>query len=161
MFSKIYKTAFAPIEKPMMVWDGECGFCKYWITHWNSKTDDRLDYFTFQEVASQYPDIPLQEFRKASRLIETDGRIYSGPDSAFRSFSYFNPKTLVWHRWYNSYKWFTFICDHGYNFIATHRPFMFNLTILFFGKDPKSVKPYWAIIILLLIAGYYTVAVYL
>lgn len=46
------------------------------------KTDDCLDYSNFQEVASRYPEIPLREFKKASKLIETDRGIYSGLDSA-------------------------------------------------------------------------------
>src|SRR5690606_26091739 len=105
MFSKIEKTAFPPNEKPMMVWDGECGFCKYWITRWKSKTDDRIEYQTFQQVAENYKDIPLKEFKKASRFIETDGYVFSGPDSAYKSFTYFGKEDSRWHRWYAKYKW--------------------------------------------------------
>ena len=148
MFSKIIQTAFPPTKKPMMVWDGECGFCKYWITNWKSRTGSNIEYRTYQEVASHYADIPLKEFKKASRLIETDGKVFNGPDSAFRSFTYFKKKLSIWHRWYSEYKWFTSISDHTYNFIAKHRSFMFKLTKLFFGKDPQALKHYWLFIIL-------------
>ena len=86
MFTKFYRTNYPPTEKPMMVWDGECGFCKYWVTRWKMYTGDRITYKTYQEVASQFKDIPLKEFKKASRLIEPNGSVYSGPDSAYRSF---------------------------------------------------------------------------
>ena len=161
MFFKINKTAFPPIEKPMMVWDGECGFCKYWIINWKSKTGNNIEYKTYQEVASQYPDIPLKEFRKASRLIEPDGRVFSGPDSAFRSFTYFKPKVLIWHRWYSEYKWFTSLCDNAYNYIAKHRTFMFKLTNIFFGKNPQSLKPYWLFIILFIGVSIYSMIKFL
>ena len=161
MFSKIEKTAFPPIEKPMMVWDGECGFCNYWITRWKSKTEDRINYKSFQEVAEYFGDIPLKEFKKASRLIETDGSVFSGPDSAFRSFTYFENEDFRWHRWYSKYKWFTFLSDHSYNFIAKHRSFMFTLTKIFFGKNPEAIKPYWFLILLFLFSIIYLLLKYL
>lgn len=143
MFSKIKKTNHPPLQKPIMVWDGECSFCKYWITRWKSKTLYNIDYKQFQEVASQFKDIPLKEFKKASRLIETDGSIYSGPDSAYKSFTHFKTPDSQWHYWYLEYRWFTIISDHSYNIIAKNRNFFFTLTKFFFGKNPKSLKPYW------------------
>ncbi|MDN3725462.1 DCC1-like thiol-disulfide oxidoreductase family protein [Aequorivita sp. SDUM287046] len=161
MFSKIQRTAFPPLEKPMMVWDGECGFCKYWITHWKSKTADRLDYRTYQEVAGNFPDIPLKEFKKASRLIELDGTVYSGPDSAYKSFTYFKTEDFRWHRWYSKDNWFTWLSDRGYNFIAKHRSFMFPLSKIFFGKNPEAMKPYWFLELLFLFSIFYLLLKYL
>jgi len=158
MFSKIQRTAFPPIKKPMMVWDGKCGFCRYWISRWKSKTGNNIDYRTFQEVAEMYNDIPLKEFKKASRLIETNGSIYSGPDSAFRSFNYFEKKDTRWHRWYTRYTWFTWLSDHSYNFIAKNRSLMFTLTKLCFGKNPKTIRPYWILWLLVLFAALYFLA---
>lgn len=149
MFSKIKQTAFPPATKPIMVWDGECSFCKFWITNWKSKTDERIDYRTLLEVAGQFEDIPLKEFKKASRLIEPNGSVYSGPDSAYRSFLYSNNNNFSWHKWYSGNNIFTFLSDHTYNFIAKNRSFMFALTKLFFGKNPESLKPYWLILILM------------
>ena len=82
----------------MMVWDGECGSCKYWITYWKSRTGNSVDYRTFQKVSAQFEDISLEEFKKASRLIEVDGSVYSGPDSAFRTFRYFKNPSLSLHQ---------------------------------------------------------------
>ncbi len=154
MFQKFSKTNYPPSNKPVLVWDGECGFCKYWVTRWKSLTHDKIDYKTYQEIASQFQDIPLKEFKKASRLIETDGNMYSGPDSAYRSYTY-TQKNLPWHTWYTNYSWFTKLSDHGYNFIAKHRPFFFKLTKMFFGSDSKRLKPYWLLYLLILLAVFY------
>lgn len=161
MFSKIEKTAFPPLEKPVMVWDGNCGFCNYWITRWKSKTGDRIHYKTFQEVSKNYPDIPLKEFKKASRLIEMDGQIYSGPNSAYRSFLYFNKPNEKWHWWYSESGWFTYLSDHTYNFIAKHRSIMFTLTKILFGKNPNVLKPYWFFIILSIVLVIYLLSKFL
>ncbi len=151
MLTKIPKTNFPPVHKNIFIWDGECGFCKYWITRWKAKTQGKLVFQTFQEAAQNFPDIPLKEFKKASRLIETDGSIYSGPDSAYRSFVYFENKITRWHLWYKKYKWFRDLSDHTYNFIAKNRALMFRLTKIFFGNDPENLKPYWIVYLSLLV----------
>ena len=154
MFQKFEQTAYPPGYKPVLVWDGECGFCKYWVTRWKSLTGEKVTYKTYQETAHQFPDIPLKEFKKASRLIETDGKIYSGPDSAYRSYTYTN-KNLPWHTWYHQHNWFTKLSDHGYNYIAKQRPLFFTLTKLFFGKNPERLQLYWLGYLLLFLAVFY------
>lgn len=161
MFAKIRRTDFPPKDKPMMVWDGKCGFCKYWITNWKSNTKDRIEYSTYQEVASRYPDIPLKEFKKASRLIEMDGSVFSGPDSAFRSFLYFEKEDSKWHRWYSQKKWFQSLCDYGYNFIAKHRPQTFKVTKILFGRNPARLKHYWILYLLIILLAFYFLLKYL
>ncbi|MDR7130609.1 putative DCC family thiol-disulfide oxidoreductase YuxK [Algoriphagus sp. 4150] len=146
MFTKIQHTQFPP-DQPLFLWDGECGFCKYWIIVWKSKTEG-LTYTTFQEAASDFPDIPLKEFKKASRLIETDGSVFSGPDSAYRTFYYFRKPKKRWHRLYQKSGFFQKFSDHTYNWIAKNRPLMMNLTKAFWGKNPIRRKPYWMIYLL-------------
>jgi predicted DCC family thiol-disulfide oxidoreductase YuxK len=143
MFAKIQKTQ-SPPSQALFIWDGECGFCKYWIIIWKSKTTN-LNYKTFQEVSGEFPDIPLKEFKKASRLIEIDGSVFSGPDSAYRTFWYFEKTQKHWHRWYQQSSLFRQLSDHGYNFIAKNRPLMMKLTLAFWGKNPVNRKPYWVV----------------
>src|SRR5437773_2587310 len=33
-----------PPAKPLLIFDGECGFCRRWIERWQAKTGDRIDY---------------------------------------------------------------------------------------------------------------------
>ena len=135
-----------------MVWDGQCGFCKYWITRWKRMTGDQVDYKTFQEVAGDFADIPLKEFKKASRLIEPDGKVYSGPDSAYRSYDFSQKRNYPFHNWYLKNGWFQKASDRVYNHIAKNRPFYHELTTTLFGKDPLRLKPYWVIYLLALIS---------
>lgn len=141
MFAKILKTQNTP-KQPLFIWDGECGFCKYWIIVWKSKTVD-LTYATFQEVAEEFPEIPLKEFKKASRLIEPDGSVFSGPDSAYRTLWYYKKPQKYLHRWYQQSGLFRWLSDHGYNSIAKNRPIMMKLTLAFWGKNPLKRKPFW------------------
>lgn len=148
MFEKIEYTKYPP-SKNILIWDGDCGFCKYWKTRWEAKTRDKIHFKTYQEFASQFPDIPLKEFKKASRLIETDGKIYSGPDSAYRSLWHSGKE--IWHNLYQSRSWFRYLSDHSYNHIAKNRSLYFKITKLCFGKEPLKMKPYWLIYLSVLV----------
>ncbi|MAZ73876.1 MAG: thiol-disulfide oxidoreductase [Flavobacteriaceae bacterium] len=150
MFQKFDTTKFPPENKPVLVWDGDCGFCKYWVTRWEMMTKGQVRFKTYQEVASDFPDIPIKEFKKASRFISAKGFIYSGPDSAYMSYYIANKKS-PWHQWYTSYSWFTKLSDHGYNFIAKHRSFFFKLTKAFLGSNPHSFTHYWLVYLVCLV----------
>ncbi len=142
MFKKIEHTKFPPKEKPLLVWDGACGFCKYWVTRWKKLTKDKVAFKPYQEVAHLFPDIPLKEFKKASRFISTKGTVHSGPDSAYKSYQIANAAS-PWHSWYNHYSWFQKLSDHGYNYIAKNRSFFFKLTKFLLGSNPLSFKHFW------------------
>jgi len=142
MFKKIQRVSTRP-SQPTLIWDGECDFCKYWVTVWQIRTAKSVVFQPFQEVHDRFVSIPLKEFKKASRFIEIDGAVYSGPDSAYRSFLYFNSAIRFPHRWYHQSSFFRSISNHAYNWIAKNRPLMFGLTKLLWGSNPLNRKPYW------------------
>ncbi|MCB7480639.1 thiol-disulfide oxidoreductase DCC family protein [Christiangramia sediminis] len=148
MFKKIQYTQHPPSSN-ILIWDGDCGFCKFWKTRWQAKTKGKVEFKTYQDYAQNFSDIPIKEFKKASRLIETDGKVYSGPDSAYRSIWHAGNK--LWHQMYASNPIFQSLSDHGYNHIAKNRSFFFKLTKLFFGRDPLNLKPYWLLYLILLV----------
>ena len=152
MFTKIDFTNHKP-NTPVLVWDGHCGFCKFWKTRWEIRTGSQVKYITLQEHSHDFPDIPEKEFKKASRLITKDGKIFSGPDSAYKAMWFGGVKK--WHSWYHKSSFFQQISDHGYNHIAKNRSFYYKLTVNLFGNNPKSLKPYWLIYLLFLIAIIY------
>ena len=127
-----------------MIWDGNCGFCRYWIKRWQRFTKDTLDYEPFQTAAKRFPDIDTIHFKQASRLVETDGTIYSGPRSAYRTFTY-GSKWGFLDRWYQNSGFFQGISDVLYNKVASHRSFLFKLTKALFGSNPDEIRPFWFI----------------
>lgn len=147
MFEKIKHTKYAP-KKTMLVWDGDCGFCKYWKTRWQIKTGNTIDFIPYQKIAKKFKDIPIKEFKKASRLIEPDGKVYNGPDSAFRSL--WHEDMIYWHKLYQSNRLFRNLADYAYNHIAKHRSFYFIISKILWGKNPKTPRAYWLIYILII-----------
>ncbi len=157
MFQKIHKTGFPPAGKPVLVWDGHCGFCAYWVARWQKITGEKVEYKTFQETAEIFADIPLKEFKKASRLIDTQGFVYSGPRSAFRTLKIGGSGWKFLDDWYATRPWFEKLCDNTYNWIAKNRPFMFRLTKAMFGANPHQPRPFWVIYVGILVYFIYWV----
>lgn len=63
-------------EKPWLIYDGECEFCRTWIERWKKISGDQVEYYPYQEVAELFPDINPQAFEEAVHLIDTEGRVY-------------------------------------------------------------------------------------
>jgi len=57
-------------SRPLLIYDGDCGFCFYWASYWQKLTGDRVDYRPYQQVAAQYPEISEAEFQRAVQYTE-------------------------------------------------------------------------------------------
>ncbi|TQD39390.1 thiol-disulfide oxidoreductase DCC family protein [Haloflavibacter putidus] len=148
MYKEIKQTSFKP-QRPILVWDGDCGFCKFWKTRWQLKTGDKIAYKTYQEIARFLEDIPLKEFKKASKLIEPNGKVYNGPNSAYRSLWYAGNK--FWYNLFESSQLFKKVSKHTYNHIAKNRSFYFKLTKFALGDNPRKLKHYWIFYLFLVV----------
>lgn len=144
------------LKKPILIWDGQCGFCKYWVIRWQQMTGGKVDYAPYQEVGEQFDDIPESEFRKAAFLVEPDGRLYRGMGAAFRTFTYGSGWGFL-YRWYTGSYLFRKQCDGLYRWIVRNRSFLYKVTTALCGKDPEKVQAYWLIYLLALL----TVVVFL
>ena len=76
------ESSAAPTARPLLVYDGDCGFCVYWARYWQKLTGDGVDYRPYQEVAAQYPAIPLASFQRAVQYITPDGHTPAPPRRA-------------------------------------------------------------------------------
>ena len=70
--------------RPTLIYDGDCGICKEWVTYWEGLTGTRVVYRPYQDAAQDYPDIPLDTFRHAIQFVETDAHVYSGAAATYR-----------------------------------------------------------------------------
>ena len=134
MFKKVKHTAYPPKERPLLVWDGNCGFCHYWALKLRRLSDDKIDLAPYQDVASDFPDIPFERFESAAQLIEPDGSVYSGPASLYRT-RYLYGKPFL-HKLYTRFTPFRWLSDIGYQIIANNRGRLYGLTVKLFGKRP-------------------------
>src|SRR5258708_2870117 len=74
-----------PPEEPWMLFDGECSFCRYWVTRWKAILRDKAVFLPFQEAGERFPEIPVEAFRSAVHLIEPSGEVTRGAEAVFRA----------------------------------------------------------------------------
>lgn len=72
-----------PRDLPLLVFDGDCAFCRRWIARWQRRTGGAVEYAPFQEAATSLPQIPPDVFTKAVVFIWPSGRIALGADAVF------------------------------------------------------------------------------
>jgi predicted DCC family thiol-disulfide oxidoreductase YuxK len=131
------RTKYPPKKKALMVYDGNCGFCKYWLVKWKKISAEQIDYEPFQTAAQRFDDIPLQEFQNAVQLILTNGEVYSGAKAAYFTYT-INKKLPFLFRAYLKISAFRWISDRIYRLIAQNRNRAFLLTKVLFGPDPSK-----------------------
>jgi predicted DCC family thiol-disulfide oxidoreductase YuxK len=120
-------------DKPILIYDGDCGFCRRWILRWNSLTRDAVDYAPYQEVQKEFPEITLKQFQSSVQLVEPNGEITSGAESVYRSLAYAQKKWPYWM--YRNVPGCRPLSDRFYQVVARNRSTFSALTKLFWGND--------------------------
>ncbi len=128
-------------QKTVLIWDKECGFCKYWITKWQMIVDEKkIDLRPYQEVANEFPDLDRKLFGKAVRLITPDGKVYLGASAAFKSLELGGATDLPMS-WYIQNPTFAELTEWLYQKVADNRPFLHDVSLFFLGQNPKKIRP--------------------
>ncbi len=123
-----------PPREPLMVYDGDCNFCRFWIARWRERTGRRIDYRRSQQVAERFPEIPHRDFEHAVQLIEPDGTVTAGSDAVFRAFEISGSEPF-WLRALRRIPGFSKISRIAYRFIAAHRMTFSIFTRVLWGSS--------------------------
>ncbi len=123
-----------PPEKPLLLFDGDCGFCRRWVERWKSLTGDRVDYAPSQEAGSRFPEISAEEFRRSVQLVLPDGRVFEGAEAVFVSLS-FAPRRKWLLAVYRNVPGFAPVSEAAYRLIARHRTAASAATSALWGKS--------------------------
>ena len=126
-------------RKPLLIYDNACDFCRYWIAQWQHVTGDRIDYAPSQEVATQFPEIPLSAFENSVQLILQNGTVLSGAEAVLRAL---NNGSFLWC--YYRLPGFASLAEAIYNFIAQHRPFFSAVTRSLWGTHTERATSYFS-----------------
>jgi predicted DCC family thiol-disulfide oxidoreductase YuxK len=128
-----------PPTKPVMIFDGNCSFCRRWVARWRGWTQDLVDYRPYQEAAAEFPEIPPENFGKAAYLIEPNGRVSIGPHAAFRALQLAGRHR--WLAWADEHlPGFALLAESAYELIAAHRDAADRIDLLLLGlqTDPPT-----------------------
>ncbi len=119
--------------KPVVLYDGTCGFCKIWIEYWKRLTGDGLEYAASQERGAEFPQIAAEDFAGSVQLVAPDGTVSSGAKAVYGTLEHARGKRWL-KKAYEASPLFAAASEAGYRTIAAHRNFFYRATALTFGK---------------------------
>ena len=140
------------MSKSILIYDGECSFCRRWIVRWKCITGDRVEYLASQEVGERFPQIPIEDYERSVLLVDSDGNLFEGAEAVFRTLACVPGKT--WPLWvYRNVPGFSLITEWGYQTVAKNREALGIFSSCIFGKKEDPVTFYLSRKIFLIILG--------
>src|SRR5260370_36926292 len=125
-------------DKPLLIFDGNCGFCRKWVDYGRQITGDRVRYAPASEVASEFPQIPPEAFARAVQVVLPDGEVLEGARAVFETLR--SAPGWSWPPWmYQHVPGFAPASEAAYRIIASHRPLFDRVTVILFGS--KLIAP--------------------
>ena len=125
-----------PPGRPLLVFDGDCTFCRTWIGYWKLLTGEAIAYAPYQEAAEGFPETPREDFQRAVQLILPGGERFSAAHAVFRSLA--AVPGYAWLQWaYQRVPGFAAMTEWVYRQVAAHRSFAYHATVLLWGKHPQ------------------------
>jgi lipase maturation factor 1 len=131
-------------SKPVVLFDGDCNFCRRWIARWRDFTGDAVEYIPYQDaaVAERFPELSAGRMAEAVHFITTDGAIHSGADAVFRALAVRRGgRGAAWA--YQRLPGFAGIAEFLYGLVARHRMFFSRLTRLLWGAHVERPGHYY------------------
>lgn len=122
-------------ERPVLVFDGECAFCCFWVERWQGVTEGRVEFLPSQEAAARFPDVAPEVYSEAVQLFEGGQLRLSGADAVFRVLEF---AALPWSttgRVVAGVPGGLWLARKFYSWIAAHRCLLGRLTQWFFGGN--------------------------
>ena len=135
-------------RRPVLVFDGDCGFCRLWIERWRRATRGKVDDEPFQTAAVNHPEVARKDFAEAVHLFEA-GRTSRGAEAVLRALAH-APGLSLLPRLY-AMPGVAPVAEAVYRFIAERRPFFSRLTRLLWGHS--TVTPSIGFTVRLVLAG--------
>jgi predicted DCC family thiol-disulfide oxidoreductase YuxK len=145
-------------QKPIILFDGDCSFCRRWIDRWRFYARDQINFEPYQQAADRFPKIPREQLQRAIHLIEPDGAVSSGAGAVFRML--WLVEHCPWLYWlYDFLPGFAFLAEQFYRLVANHRDGFDKLDMLLIGKTTEpATYQYTCALFLRFLGAIYVIA---
>lgn len=123
---------------PLVLYDGECGFCTSSMRRWIIAGNGRLEFSAVQDGAGEAYGFPSDRPMGAVHLIEVDGRIRRGAEAVFRMMALCEsfPGNVAWSM-YQRTTLFRILSNWGYRWVAERRAALSKMICRLPNQHPK------------------------
>src|SRR3989338_6215107 len=102
---------------PVMLYDGDCGFCRWLIERWQHVTKKYIRYEPYQRIISDFPQLTEEQCRTAVQLILPDDSVFSGAHAMFKALA-LSGKAAYFLWAYDHIPFFGRISEMVYQYVA-------------------------------------------
>ncbi|MCB9735931.1 MAG: lipase maturation factor family protein [Deltaproteobacteria bacterium] len=134
--------------RPLLVYDGRCGFCRRWIPRWRQLTGDRVRYAPFlgADAPNPLPEVAPAALEGSVHLRLPDGRVVAGAAAVAElgAFTASGPPVFRWV--YRHVPGAAAVAELGYRAVSAVRPVANALTAALVGPDlrrPRQTLARW------------------
>jgi lipase maturation factor 1 len=125
-----------PPSRPLLIWDGDCHFCRRWVERWREITRDEVDYEASQRIGERFPEISREQLERSVIFIDTNGDVSFSAEAVFRSLRCRSSKK--WLAWsYEKVPGIAPLSKAFYEVIASNRRLASAITRLLWGDDVR------------------------
>jgi predicted DCC family thiol-disulfide oxidoreductase YuxK len=124
------------LSRPLLLYDGDCGFCRFWVARWRAATGGAVDFAPAQAEAARFSQITKEAWTRSVQLITPEGAVYAGAEAVFRTLAYAPGRGWALAL-YEHLPGARPVTEAAYRLVAAHRNFSSALTRFFWGRDPE------------------------
>lgn len=126
--------------RPLVLFDGDCGFCRRWVERWRGRTQGRVLYRPASPGVRWLLGIRKRDTRRAMQLLEPSGRVYSGADAVFRALGHSPHRGTRWAARLGRLPGMLQAARLVYGVIARHRVGAARVDRLLFGTTRRPAE---------------------
>lgn len=125
------------LSRPLVVFDGECGFCRRSVERWRRQTRG-VDYLPSQEVEDRFEGIGPDDYARSVWYFAPDGTRASGAEAVFRTLTHAGRGwPLALHRRVAAFRW---LSERGYALVARNRGLVSRVDRAYLGTTPAAAS---------------------
>ena len=130
----------AELPRPVVLFDGDCGFCRRWVTRWRGRMQGRVLFLPARPLLRWAFGVRKRDARRAMQLIEPTGAVYSGAEAAFRMLGRSPHRGTRWAAGLGRLPGVLQVSQAVYGVIASHRKGAARVDRLLFGRTPRPAE---------------------
>ncbi len=126
-----------PPSVPVLIFDGNCGFCRFWAARWQYRSGGLIEYTPYQsaDIAQRFPEIPQERCARAVQFVEPDGRVSEAAEAVFRLLASIGSRLPI--HFYEAVPVARSVSEMVYRAVAQHRDIASRVTTVMWGRDPR------------------------